>query len=343
VKRLLNEAVLKSLPYAPAGQIDIWDTALPRFGVRLGTRRKTFIINFSGTRKSLGTYPRVSLRDARNQARAILFGHPVPVASLKAHEAVDVYLREIAAERRPNTVSAYTIYLRRIPNEPLHTLVAKQLYGALPEKKGAANLCFNIFKAFLSWCVQRDYITVNPLIGRRQPNRLKSRDRLLTDDEVKAIWGETYKHEIGALLRALILSGQRLNQFAAFDLAWIADDRITWPGRMMKNGQEHSIPLLPLLKANLPGPTPRNITIQAQKVRDALSVPHWTPHDFRRFFSSTMASLGTPIDVTEALLAHVSGSRSQIQRVYDRHNRLPEMRLALEKYEAHIQRVVGST
>ena len=43
-----------------------------------------------------------------------------------------------------------------------------------------------------------------------------------------------------------------------------------------------------------------------------------------------MRRLGVPIDVTETILNHVSGSRSQIQRIYDRHDRLPEMRDALQ-------------
>ena len=59
-------------------------------------------------------------------------------------------------------------------------------------------------------------------------------------------------------------------------------------------------------------------------------------HDFRRYLSTTMAKLRVPIDVTEAILNHVSGSRSPIQRVYDRYDRLPEMREALQLYEKHL-------
>jgi hypothetical protein len=48
--------------------------------------------------------------------------------------------------------------------------------------------------------------------------------------------------------------------------------------------------------------------------------------------------LRVPIDVTEAILNHVSGSRSPIQRVYDR---LPEMREALTFYEKHLSAIVA--
>jgi integrase len=343
MKRRLNDIVVNALPMASAGQYDVWDTSLPGFGVRVGTRRKSFIINTGSTRKALGVYPHISLKEARDRAKTLLYAKYLPRKSLKASDAVQVYLSAISAEKRPNTIAAYSLYLRRIPNDYLHELTAQKLYAVLPDGKGAANLCFNIFKAFLSWCVQRDYIAMNPLIRRRQPHRLQSRERLLTDNEVTAIWRETYNHEVGALLRALILSGQRLNQFAAFDPAWIDRDRITWPTHMMKSGNEHSIPLLPLLKANLPLVKMRTVTSHVERLRSVMDIPHWTPHDFRRYFSSTMASLGTPLDITEAILAHVSGSRSQIQRVYDRHNRLPEMRQAFERYHAHLISITGST
>ena len=69
-------------------------------------------------------------------------------------------------------------------------------------------------------------------------------------------------------------------------------------------------------------------------------MPHWTLHDIRRYFSSTMAKLKVPIDVTEAILAHKTGSRSPIQRVYDHFNRLEPMREALKTYEYHLFAIV---
>ena len=75
--------------------------------------------------------------------------------------------------------------------------------------------------------------------------------------------------------------------------------------------------------------------------RTLCDVEDFVFHDFRRFLSTTMAKLRVPIDVTEVILNHVSGSRSPIQRVYDRYDRLPEMREALVTYEKHLQAIVG--
>jgi integrase len=75
---------------------------------------------------------------------------------------------------------------------------------------------------------------------------------------------------------------------------------------------------------------------------DALcSVKNFVIHDFRRYLSTTMAKLRVPIDVTEAILNHVSGSRSPIQRVYDRYDRLSEMREALKLYGEHLRGIVS--
>ncbi len=83
--------------------------------------------------------------------------------------------------------------------------------------------------------------------------------------------------------------------------------------------------------------TPYSTWSDGKEALDALcGVENFVIHDFRRYLSTTMAKLRVPIDITEAILNHVSGSRSPIQRVYDVHDRLPEMREALKRYEKHL-------
>src|SRR5262245_30972792 len=64
-----------------------------------------------------------------------------------------------------------------------------------------------------------------------------------------------------------------------------------------------------------------------QEALDALcKVPNFVFHDFRHYLSTTMVKLHVPIDVTEVILNHMSGSRDPVQRVYDRYDRFPEMK-----------------
>ena len=76
--------------------------------------------------------------------------------------------------------------------------------------------------------------------------------------------------------------------------------------------------------------------------KEIRKVDDFVLHDFRRYVSSTMRRLGVPIDVTETILNHVTGSRSQIQRIYDRHDRLPEVRDALSLFEKHLAAIIST-
>ena len=69
---------------------------------------------------------------------------------------------------------------------------------------------------------------------------------------------------------------------------------------------------------------------------DLCPLPHWTLHDLRRTFATIHARIGTPPHVTEALLNHKTGTRSPIQRIYDRHTYLPEMRTAMSNYDRYL-------
>lgn len=116
-----------------------------------------------------------------------------------------------------------------------------------------------------------------------------------------------------------------------------------WPTNLLKtdfdaipNDSEHVFPSAV--------DTPYSTWSDRKEALDALcGVENFVVHDFRRYLSTTLAKLRMPIDVTEAILNHMSGSRSPIQRVYDRHNRSPEMREALELYTKHLAAIVGMT
>jgi integrase len=320
-------------------QCDFWDTTLPRFGLRIGKRAKTFMLNVGKRRVSLGRYPFTSLKEARDKAKRRLALKYLPPASVRSQDASEWYLEAIKSEKRDATLHVYSTYLKRLPDLPLHQLTVQNLTKALPSAKSAANLCFATFKAFLSWCVEQGHLDVNPLLHRRLPNRKNTRDRLLTDDEIKRIWNASYAYNsFGDITRLLILTGQRLNQIASLEREWIAHSVIQFPASIMKNRMEHHIPVTDTMRLHLAAVpfSSRAVHTTLTIFRDALELPHFTLHDFRRYFSSTASKLKIPIDITEVILAHTSGSRSPIQRIYDRDTRLPQMREALDAYHAHL-------
>ena len=66
----------------------------------------------------------------------------------------------------------------------------------------------------------------------------------------------------------------------------------------------------------------------------------WRIHDFRRTAATGFQRLGVRFEVTEAVLNHVSGSRSGVAGVYQRHDWKEEKRTALDAWGRHIEGLI---
>jgi integrase len=66
----------------------------------------------------------------------------------------------------------------------------------------------------------------------------------------------------------------------------------------------------------------------------------WTIHDLRRTLATGLQRLGVRLEVTEAVLNHISGSRGGIAGVYQRHDWAVEKRAALDAWAAHVLAIV---
>lgn len=339
----LTDIALKALKPVAARQMQYWDASLPSFGCRIGQRTKTFNVMLGQQRRliKIGNYPAMTLAEARRQAHELIgnaLGSPLSFTAAR-----DLFFEKHLDTLKPSTAQQQKTLMRRFTfSKALDAITLNDIQSVLDEMPpGSARTYFNVFRTFLNWCVDRGYLARSPLRGK-SPYKTVSRDRLLSDPEITAIWQQSRPlGEFGAIVRCLILSGQRLNQFASFDRAWIDGNTLAFPPHIMKANEQHVIPLSSRLQRHLPilDRPYTNLSGAMQDLREALpDIPHFTLHDFRRYFSSTMAKLKVPIDITEQLLAHTSGSRSPIQRVYDRFDRLEPMQAALARYEEHLCR-----
>ncbi|MGE3701851.1 MAG: integrase arm-type DNA-binding domain-containing protein, partial [Hyphomicrobiaceae bacterium] len=129
MRRRLNELTIRSLPFSDT-HYDVWDESLPRFGLRIGKRTKTFVINAGKRRISLGRVGIVTLKQARDEARRRIGAKFLPAVSPNAQDAAQWYLDAIQGQRSPATVRAYDIYHRRLPRQPLQELNTHNLYAA---------------------------------------------------------------------------------------------------------------------------------------------------------------------------------------------------------------------
>ena len=223
---------------------------------------------------------------------------------------------------------------------------------------GAANKALKSVKTFLRWCVGRGILDVSPAEGVPLPAKEVARDRVLDDRELAQVILAARKigGAYGGIVQLLALTGQRREEVAG--LAWeeldLANRIWTIPKSRSKNAKAHIVHLsdqsLALLtRTDRPGALIFSLSSRsfgafsrAKRLLDQLSgVTEWRLHDLRRTCVSGMARLGVAPHVADKILNHQSGTISGVAAVYQRHEFLAERREALERWGAHVGRIVG--
>ena len=184
----------------------------------------------------------------------------------------------------------------------------------------------------------------------------------------------------GPIIRLLILTGQRRGEVAGMTWAELSDDLTIWslPAERTKNGFAHNVPLSTpargLLKALVCGDwgerhassqlifpgvagspfagwskakVALDKAIMARRAKAAETggkppapLMPWNVHDLRRTVATGLQRLGVRLEVTEAVLNHISGSRGGIAGVYQRHDWAAEKHAALDSWGAHVSAVI---
>ena len=179
------------------------------------------------------------------------------LANLAACDTLDAlanrYLESRKAKWRPASYAASVRHLLKYA-KPLHRLpitavsqrdVAK-LLNSITAASGepTANRARSTLSAFFSW-VLKEGIRLpegNP-VTHTHKHQEQSRDRVLTDAELKTVWHACPDSEFGAIIRLLILTGQRANEIGGLRWDEVRDNETVLPKSRTKNKREHTIPL----------------------------------------------------------------------------------------------------
>ena len=173
------------------------------------------------------------------------------------------------------------------------------------------------------------------------------------------------------MIRLLMVTGQRREEVAGLDWKELDRSAAEWviPAARSKNGKAHTVPLSQLALDQLDalagdgewpkkglvftttGKTPASGHSRAKERIDRLMIElldgadlePWRIHDLRRTTATGLQRLGVRFEVTEAVLNHVSGSRSGVAGVYQRHSWKDEKRDALKAWAAHVERILSGT
>lgn len=346
-------------------------------------------------RMSLGAYPVLSLADARQRARDMLAAATEgrdPAGEVKAAKAPKPEsdrdkIRTLLAlydKRHLKGLKSGAMVKRELDrfvvakwgDRNIQDITKRDVIDLLDEiadsgRVVTANRIRAYLGKFLNWCVSRDIIPMSPATGVKPVAKEASRDRVLTDDEIRWFWQacEAEGFPWGPLGKVLLLTGQRLNEVAQITEGEI--EGATWhlSADRTKNGRAHDVPLSSAVRdildgmeriAGRPGfyfTTTGNSPVSgffkarnalaaamekaAQKERgEAVEIPRWTFHDLRRTCATGLAKMGIAVRVTEAVLNHVSGTGGGIVAVYQLHDYADEKRAALDAWARRVAALI---
>lgn len=284
------------------------------------------------------------------------------------YKAAKSHLRTIREVERAFKRHILPVFGDRAADGITRAEITQFIDGIARTAPGMARRVLSYFSSFYGWALPRlDRLPGNPCRDAGRPPKAKSRDRVLSEREIGLLWHilEREGAPFGPAIQLLLLTGQRRNEVFSADLAEFDLEAAVWtiPSDRAKNGVAHLVPLDPQVVSiikELARPAtagklfpargnanacPSGFSKAMTRIRAALEehvgapVPHWTLHDSRRTLATGMQRLGVRLEVTEAVLNHLSGSRSGIVGVYQRHNFFNEKRSALNAWAKEVRRL----
>ena len=371
----LSPKLVEHLKAPGPKRLDVWDTVLQGFGVRVSPagRKSWFVIVRVGGRQkrvTIGTYPAVALAEARAEARKIIrdaqlgvLAGPHESPALTLREAVPLFIRLYAKPKNRGWKESERLLgkFQDLFAKPLVQIVRSDVVHVLDEIVASgtpyrANRALAALKKLMNWALDRGMIDVNPIAGLKPPHRERSREVVLSDEELASLLAaaDAEGYPFGDAFKMLALTGQRRSEVAGLRWTEIDFEHAVWviPAARSKNGQSHDVPLsgtsLCLLKS-----LPRFLSSDwiftttgrapisgfgrvKRRLHAAAGSADWRIHDIRRTVASGMARIGIDPHVIEKVLNHKSGIISGIAAVYNRYAYEKEKREALERWATHM-------
>jgi integrase len=371
----------------PAGKSEtiLFDDNLPGFGLRIrrgGSRSwiYQFKLGSQHRRVTLGNATALSAVQARKTATELhamvrLGRDPAGEKAegrVRAAETMGAALEACLAHQRARLRPRSYVEVERHLLKHCRSLHSLQLakidrrdvaarLAAMATRSGAvaANRVRASLAAFFAWAIREGLTDTNPVVGTgKRPER--SRDRVLAPVELKTIWAATADDsDYSAVVRLLMLTGQRASEIAGLKWSEVSDDQIVLAPARTKNGRRHIVPVTEPVRAILEA-RPRRpdrdfifgrrhnrpfsgwpVLKKALDARIGPAVPHWTHHDLRRTTATHMAEeLEISPHIIEAVLNHVSGHKHGVAGIYNRADYEVQKRHALTAWANHLLELV---
>jgi integrase len=411
MKKQLTPAMLDKIAVPKSGRSETGDSVVKGLAMRVtvrGTKSWSFAyrvlgergINRTGRllkgvqhRVTIGTYPAIGVADAREKAVALLkqaLAGSDPRAGVRAANSLRYgnTLQAVAermiedAKQEIDSWEKIEITFRhhvfpRVGKRPIADLTRADIAALLDEVKIARTVATarevrKHLSRLFSFAHDRALISSNPMAGmRRKDLRYVAGNRVLSDDELKAVWlaCDRMGYPYGPAYRLLLLTGQRKREWLHARWSWIdrPNRTLNIPAEAHKSRRGHVVPI-PDLAWQILDVLPRrnssdyifigdtgSVAEGESKTDDKLrkltldilneltdkleaKMAHFTVHDFRRTVRTQMAKLGIATDVCEAVLGH---AKQKLNATYNHYEYLLEKRDALARYERHLTEIVS--
>jgi integrase len=394
-QKLTPTFIGKATAASGAERTTFWDAALPGFGLMVtASGHRSYVVQYRAGRTSrrLTLKNGLSLSEAKREAKAVLGAvakNRDPLQEARAARAAELNSLRFVAEEyfaregrnlRGRTLrgkrDSFRLYIYpRFGSRPIDSIKRSEIVHLLDkvEDENGATAAQHVLVALrrmMNWYAGRSDDFRSPIVpgmSRIKPKE-RARQRVLSDDELRAVWcaARTFG-PYGRMLQFILLTASRLREAAGMTRDELAADSSEWliPTARYKGKHDHLVPLsstaqealsaIPIIGSKgwvftTNGIVPISGFSKFKRQFDAKALeelhkhdlqsvlPRWTTHDLRRTARSLMSRAGVNADHAERCLGHVIAG---VRGTYDRHEFKDEKRRAFELLASEVKRIIN--
>jgi integrase len=333
-RKKLTDRFIKSIRPEIGRVVHVWDTAAPGLFVATHeTGRQSWRVGYRVDGRpvgfKLGDVRSISLADARRFASRVALqvaeGRD-PAAERRSErvsgtfaELAERYVREWGSRRNKSWRQADGIVRRsllprwgKLKARAITRADVRALLGRI-EAPAAANATLATASAIFSFAVRQEIVDHNPCLGVER-NPARSRERTLSDDEIKLLWDD-----LDVPFRLVLLTGARPGEIFSLRAEDVRDGTWTqpgspvgtWPG--VKNSRTHIVQLSEVAAGLVAEHLARRLNRRGcedrlKKLWRRRGIEPVKPHDLRRTHATLAARLGFDRQAIARVLNHADGS-----------------------------------